>query len=177
MQLNTDRSSKPLPWLVIVTRTRYEKMVAKQLERLGISCYLPLKKTLNQWHDRKKWVTTPLLSSYLFVQIEASERNRVFDVPGVLRYLRNDGGYAQISEAEIERIQAICAYHGAVEVMQDNLSKGDDVAVKEGVFKGFTGKVVEKSNNKYIKIALKSINAQILVQIPQEQLMCINEPK
>jgi len=42
---------------------------------------------IKQWSDRKKKTETPLIPSYVFVNIEEKNRNDVFEVPGVVRYL------------------------------------------------------------------------------------------
>ena len=40
----------------------------------GIESYLPLKKVLKQWSDRKKWVEEPLFRSYIFIHADLKGR-------------------------------------------------------------------------------------------------------
>ncbi len=54
-------------WYPVYTRSRAEKKAHEELNRKGILSYLPLKKTVKQWSDRKKIVEEPLIKSYLFI--------------------------------------------------------------------------------------------------------------
>jgi len=56
---------------------------------------------IKQWSDRKKKTETPLIASYVFVNIEEKNRNDVFDIPGVVRYLFWLGKPAIVREVEI----------------------------------------------------------------------------
>lgn len=53
-------------WYPVYTNPRAEKKTYEQLVRKSIEVYLPLKKTLKQWSDRKKWVQEPFNLFYLF---------------------------------------------------------------------------------------------------------------
>jgi transcriptional antiterminator RfaH len=74
-------------WLVLYTKPKNEVKVAERLAAAGITVYCPLVTSLRQWSDRKKKVTLPLFSSYVFVQLAEVQRAAVFEVPGVVRYL------------------------------------------------------------------------------------------
>ena len=56
-------------WYAVYTKPRSEKKLADRLNEHGIEAYLPLRKTLKQWSDRKKMVEEPLITSYVFVNI------------------------------------------------------------------------------------------------------------
>ena len=58
-----------MPWFALYTRPKNEKKVTEQLVKLGIEVYCPLVTQVKQWSDRKKKVATPLISSYVFVNI------------------------------------------------------------------------------------------------------------
>jgi transcriptional antiterminator RfaH len=74
-------------WFVIYTKSKNEKKVSERLEAMGIEVFRPMVTTIRQWSDRKKKIKTPLLNSYIFVKIEEQNRNKVFEIPGVVRYL------------------------------------------------------------------------------------------
>ena len=150
---------------MLVVRARYEKKVATQLEKWGIVCYLPLKRELRQWHDRKKWVESPLFSSYLFVQPTVAQLHQVFETSGTLQYLRYDNKPALVSELEIKRIKEICAFSAAVLVEPSSFHPGERVEIQEGPFIGYQGILVEKTGQQYLKIAIKSMALQMLLQI------------
>lgn len=54
---------------------RDKKKIHAKLVEKGIEAYVPLKKTLSQWSDRKKWVITPLISGYVFVQSSEQKKS------------------------------------------------------------------------------------------------------
>ena len=64
-------------WYAVYTKPKWEKKVAELLARKGIEHYCPLNRVLKQWHDRKKWVEEPLLTSYVFVYVTPAEQAEV----------------------------------------------------------------------------------------------------
>ena len=154
VERNTDATAY---WRVIVTRPRFEKKVGQRLAQLGVEYYLPLRRELRQWHDRKKWVETPLFSNYLFVRIPDAHQNRVFDATGVLKYLRNGNKPARLLPAEIERIEKICR-HGGELFVDRPIADGEGLyTVSHGEFGGLKG-IWEKRNGKqYLKVELPGL--------------------
>ena len=57
-QSNADKMKN---WFAVYVRSRAEKKVAEALLQQGYEFFLPLKKTLRNWSDRKKWVDLPLI--------------------------------------------------------------------------------------------------------------------
>ena len=52
-------------WHVFYVQARHEKKVNERLLDCGYETFLPLKKVLKQWSQRKKWVEEPLFRSYI----------------------------------------------------------------------------------------------------------------
>src|SRR5690606_40964625 len=94
-----------MPWYALYTKPRNEKKVADGLAKLGIEVYCPMVIQVRQWSDRKKKVELPLIPSYVFVRLEEKERERVFEVPGIVRYLYWLGKPAVITDVEIKTLQ------------------------------------------------------------------------
>jgi len=94
-----------MPWYALYTESRQEKKVASRLAQIGIEVYCPLTIQVRQWSDRKKKVEVPLLPSYIFVNLESNNREVVFQVAGVVRYLYWLGQPAIIKDTEIEILQ------------------------------------------------------------------------
>jgi len=49
-------------WYAVRTRSRHEKLVAKQLQTQGIESFLPVVTQTHNWSDRRKQVEMPLFS-------------------------------------------------------------------------------------------------------------------
>ena len=73
-------------WVALYTNPRAEKKAESNLKETGFEVYLPLRKELHTWSDRKKWVEVPLLKSYIFAKITAKQQipvvNEMMKVPG-----------------------------------------------------------------------------------------------
>jgi transcriptional antiterminator RfaH len=88
-------------WFVLCTKPRNELKVTERLSNLGVKVYTPTKVEVRQWSDRKKKITIPLLPSMVLVQVLEKEADRVFEIPGVLRFLFEHGKRASVSNEEV----------------------------------------------------------------------------
>ena len=117
----------PMKWFVLFTKPRHELKVLERLISLGIQTYTPTKIVTRQWSDRKKKMTIPLLPSMVLVNLENKDPNIVFDVPGVLRYLFEQGKRAVVSNAEVIAMQ--CYQNNTLQIDNNELNIGDTVNV------------------------------------------------
>ena len=88
-------------WFVLYTKPRQELKVLERLTDLGIEAYTPTKIEVRKWSDRKKKVTICLLPSMVLVCLEEKEVSKVFEVPGVRRYLFLHGERARVTNDEV----------------------------------------------------------------------------
>ena len=88
-------------WFVVYTKPRQELKVFDRLTDLGIEAYTPTKIEVRKWSDRKKKVTVCLLPSMVLVCLEGNEVSKVFEVPGVRRYLFVNGERARVKNDEV----------------------------------------------------------------------------
>ena len=88
-------------WFVVCTKARQELKVLESLSELGFETYTPTKIVVKRWSDRKKKVKTCLLPSMVLVRLPNNEVNKVFDVPGVKRYLFVHGVRALVYDKEV----------------------------------------------------------------------------
>jgi transcriptional antiterminator RfaH len=88
-------------WFVLYTNPRQELKVLEHLTQLEIEAYTPTKIEFRKWSDRKKKVTVCLLPSMVLVCLEENEVNKVFEVPGVRRYLFVHGERARVTNDEV----------------------------------------------------------------------------
>jgi transcription antitermination factor NusG len=163
-----EKSDNQAPWKVIYTASRQEKKVALLLERFGIAYYLPLVKKLRLWSDRKKWVEMPLFNGYLFVQPEPGMRDKVLEIPGVVKYLKYNGADAQVSDNELQLIQKLISTGYNVETAEGgHYKKGDKVTIKQGPLKGIEAEVMKDSDGgEFVLLAFDTINQVVRVTLP-----------
>lgn len=151
-------------WYVIYTKPKWEKKVAEQLAEAGIDCYCPLITQIRQWSDRKKKVEVPLFNSYVFVQLDESERNSVFQSAGVVRYLFWLGKPAIVRHEEIEVIKKWLNTSDAADVMVDRYKIGDAIQLESGPFSAQKAIVQEVTNTHYV-LVLESLGCVLKMKI------------
>tara|TARA_B100001769_G_C22028555_1_gene552681 strand:+ start:610 stop:1071 length:462 start_codon:yes stop_codon:yes gene_type:complete len=151
-----------MKWFVIYTKPQFEIKVEQTLQNIGIRAYCPVYKQIKQYSDRKKKVLKPLLRSYVLVNINDKDRDKVFSVPGVVRYLFWLGKPAIVREEEIELMKNNLS--GIYEnITVSDLKKGDAYNIKEGPLKGQVGKIVDLFKNK-IKLELPSLGMLVTLK-------------
>lgn len=154
-----------MPWFAIYTKPKNEKKVVEGLEKIGVEVYCPMITQVKQWSDRKKKVEMPLINSYVFVNIADKNRNIVFNVPGIVRYLFWLGKPAVIQDQEIEVLKdGLKGILNNVEVQ--GIQPGDILTISKGPFQGKEGIVSQIEKNK-IRLVLKELG--VLITISKEE--------
>ena len=149
-------------WFVVYTKPQQELKVAEQLTAMGISNYCPTITLVKQYSDRKKKVTKPLLSSYVMVQLEQNQREKVFACTGIVWYLFFLGKPAVVPASEINLMQDhLNGVYNDIKVT--TLSVGDSHTITEGPFSGVSGRVVETDKTK-VKLELASLGMRITLK-------------
>ena len=149
-------------WFVVYTRPQQELKVGRELSAMGITNYCPTVTLLKQYSDRKKKVIKPLLSSYVMVELEDKDRNKVFACTGIVRYLFFLGKPAVVTAPQINLMQDhLNGVYNDFKVT--TLSVGDSHTITEGPFSGVTGKVVETDNTK-VKLEIASLRMRITLK-------------
>lgn len=158
-------------WYVIYTKSRQEKIVEKWLIEKGVECYLPVQKKLRQWKDRRKWVETPLINSYVFVRIaNDKEYMTVLDTEGVVTFITFEGKAAKVPDRQIEAIKLLLANEADLEVTSQTFEEGDEIEVKAGPLKGLQGSLINVKNKRKVKVRIDHIGQSILVDIDMKYL-------
>jgi transcriptional antiterminator RfaH len=104
-QYKTNPMLEKEQWLVLYCKPNTDKNTAKQLERLAILVYCPTKTEVRQWSDRKKKIEVPVMPSMMLVCVSENDRNQVFQVATVLRYLFWEGKPAIVRQKEVEALK------------------------------------------------------------------------
>ncbi|QIL40684.1 UpxY family transcription antiterminator [Pedobacter sp. HDW13] len=148
-------------WYPVYTRSRAEKKAYDELNRKAILAYLPLKKTVKQWSDRKKIVEEPLIKSYLFVYISAKEYAEVLMTNGIARFIYFSGQIASIPDGQINDLKLLLATDADLEVIDYDIKPGERVLIKAGPFKGIIAELVSIQNKQRIVLRLQNMGYAI----------------
>ena len=160
-----DKKDQDYKWYALYTKSRAEKKVLEQLTQMGIKAYLPLKRVLRQWSDRKKWVEVPVISSYIFVYIPESDYRRVFDARGIVAYVSYKGKAVTIPDHEIEAMRKTIENNIEFDVQQRELKKGEEITITSGPLKGVKGIIKEVQGNKKLYISISNIGYTLVINM------------
>ncbi|MBY0486487.1 MAG: UpxY family transcription antiterminator [Flavobacteriaceae bacterium] len=148
-------------WFVLYTKPQQELKVLERLKALDIDAYCPVVEEVRQWSDRKKRVSVPLIKSYVFVRIDFANRSKVFDVPGVVRYLFWLGKPALVSDKEINALRDSLK-ESCLTVKVERLSIGERLIIDKGPFQSKEGTVIKLSAN-YVTVALEQLGLLVTI--------------
>jgi len=155
-------------WYALYTKSRAEKKVYDELRQKGIETYLPLRKVLKQWSDRKKWIETPIINSYIFVHISKSNYLRVFEVRGIVSYVSKEGRAVVIPDCEMEAMQRTVSSNLTFNVEPNSIRKGQIITIASGPLKGITGEVVDVRGAKKLYLRIGDLGYSLVVTLDDE---------
>lgn len=153
-------------WFALYTRSRHEKIVERELKKKGIETFLPLRKVVRQWSDRKKTIEEPLFKGYLFVRAPFTERFTILNTVGVVQYVRQGSEPAEVPEKDLQTIRLFLEENIEIDPFP-YLKTGERVYVRSGPFRGAEGFVVRKDSHCRLIISLDSLMQSVSVQIDQ----------
>jgi transcriptional antiterminator RfaH len=141
-------------WHVIYTKPRAEKKVEERLYNFGIEAYCPVKQEVKQWSDRKKKILVPVLPSMVLVNIDEKERNKVFDIPGVVRYMFWLKKHAIVKDDEVVSLKSLLSQNNIISQNTETLKVGENINVPG--FENQSG-IIKKISNNQIWVVLKKL--------------------
>jgi len=159
-------------WKVIYTSSRQEKKVAAYLDKFEIENYLPIYKSLRYWKDRKKWVEMPLFNGYVFVRPTELQRDKVLQIPGVVKFLRYNSDDALIPELQINLIKELIEFGYTVSEYSNSeiLEFGDVAEILGGPLKGREAEIIKMGDDSFILVSIEAMNQSVMVKLPKEIL-------
>ncbi len=153
-------------WYAIHTRSRHEKSVTAQLQKTGITTFLPLIPQTHRWSDRQKTVQCVLFDCYTFVDLESCAQKH-FDIvktPGVIGFVGIRGVGLPIPDKEIEDIRNLLASDIPC-TPYPFLRTGRRVRVRGGCMDGLEGILVAKNADQSLVVSVEMIQRSLAVRI------------
>jgi len=149
-------------WHVIYTKPRAEKKVEKRLNNFGIEAYCPVKHEVKQWSDRKKKILVPVLPSMVLVNIDEKERNNVFNIPGVVRYMFWLKKHAIVKNDEVDLLKNLLTQNNIISQNTETLKVGKNINVP-----GFENQIgiIKKISTNQIWVVLKNLGYVVKLKI------------
>ena len=161
--MNVDGENVKRQWYPVYTNPRAEKKAYQALVNKGIEAYLPLRRQLKQWSDRKKWVEEPLIKSYLFVNMNLYEQTEILMTKGISRFIYFSGKIASMPDRQIADLKLLMSNSFDLEITEEYLQPGEKIKIKAGPLKGITGEVVSYRSKKELALRLESMGCSIII--------------
>jgi transcription antitermination factor NusG len=169
-------------WHVIYVKARHEKRFHSEMLEMGLESFLPMRRELHAWSDRKKWVEVPLFSSYVFVRMfhsvqtpsedlfgtgtTSGERKRVYSLSGFVRFVSSNGKPSIVPEWQIDGIRKFVEFYPEEVDVLDSDYVGTEGIIIGGPLMGMHGKVVDVKNQKCFTMKVDGIDKVVSVTIP-----------
>jgi transcription antitermination factor NusG len=150
-------------WHVVYVVVKNEKKVAGQLLERRISHYLPVRKEVRRWSDRRVTVMAPLFPGYLFVRCSVEQRFAITELPGVVRFVCAGVAPAIIPDPEFVRLRELLDSRSAN--AHDYLQPGKRVRLTGGVFDGFEGTFIRDRGTLRAIVAIDWLQRSVIVDV------------
>jgi transcriptional antiterminator RfaH len=162
---NTEPMDQDPNWYAVYTKSRQEKKLTAKLTDRGLEAWIPLRKTLKQWSDRKKWVDEVLVRSYVFVRILPVQYDAVLSNPGAVRFVWFNGKPAVIPGRQIDLLKLVTGTGTEVSTVPCNLAPGTPVRVIGGPLAGITGELVNSGKKDQVVVRIDHITTALSLTI------------
>ena len=163
-------------WFVL--RVTYGRIVKAKafVEAKGLECYVPMRYKEVKKHDKKRIITEPLLSSFLFVHATAEQVDsllqdkniKAFENRALLRYYYDHTSHCEnastknppliIVDTAMDNFIRLTSIHNPhiIPVTSDNIKYklGDEVMITDGEFKNIRGRVARIAGQQRVLVEI-----------------------
>lgn len=163
-------------WYAIYTRANAERKLLEHLHEKNIESYLPSRKVLKVWSDRKKWVEEPLFRCYIFVRVSFKEFFNALNTPGAVCYVSFSGKAQAIPDKQINNIRTFLTQTDhEITLSYERIQKGMTIEVLSGSLKGIRGEVLNIFGQTRLSIRIDSMNCCLQANISRDEVKLIEE--
>lgn len=182
-------------WRVFYTKSRAEKQCEERLRAAAVDVFLPKRRVIRQWSDRKKKVIEPLFSGYIFANVGERGRLDVLEDYGIVGSVRIGRELVEMPQREVDSLLLLQKTQtpeiiqcgdgasgdgaagsadqveiegvvGLVEIPPPGI--GAEVEIEYGVMKGLRGQVLHQRGKDYLIIRIHSIGQAVKVNLPMD---------
>ena len=153
-------------WYAVRTRSRHEKVVAKQFEGLEIEYFLPLVTQMHKWSTGLRQVEVPLFPGYAFVRLVYSpdQRVRVLRTHGVVDFVGTLGRGTPIPDKQIEDVKMLLTNKVSFK-NSAALRVGQKVRVRGGSIDGVEGILTARRGQRRLVIFIEPIQRSLSIDL------------
>ena len=162
-------SDNELHWYVANT-CRQEKKIKQRLDSMGIENFIPFQQIARKIHGVDKLIEVPVIPNLVFIHTTLKTcmsliQEYAFD----MRYLRDreTGNFLIVPDKQMNDFMFLLYFSKEmVEVVNENLKKGDKVRVIKGDFAGIEGELIRVKGHKRVVVRLEGVVSLATAYIP-----------
>ena len=162
-------SDNELHWYVANT-CRQEKKIKQRLDSMGIENFIPFQQIARKIHGVDKLIEVPVIPNLVFIHTTLKTcmsliQEYAFD----MRYLRDreTGMLLIVPDKQMNDFMFLLDFSKEmVEVVNENLKKGDKVRVIKGDFAGIEGELIRVKGHKRVVVRLEGVVSLATAYIP-----------
>lgn len=156
-------SPDALHWYVGCVRSCQEKRVASSLRGRGLVCYLPLRREVRRWSDRRKVVESLLIPRYVFLRCNETQRIAVLkSEPRIWGFMASEGRPSVVGDEEMEAFIKMVENGRPVRLAESGAVPGDRVRVTSGPLAGVECQLVGMSGNRCLAVQLGQLGTALM---------------
>ena len=168
--------SKEPQWVAVYSNPRWEKRLEQNLREAGFEAYLPMRRELHAWSDRKKWVEVPLIKSYVFAKISDKQVISLRQVSGLAYIVRFENGIATRPDSEIQMMKDFLSAEIDVQVRTTELLRmGRKVRITGGALEGKEGVLVSNCEEGNFAVEITGISMAMIIHVESELLELVED--
>ena len=162
-------SDNELHWYVANT-CRQEKKIKQRLDSMRIENFIPFQQIARKIHVVDKLIEVPVIPNLVFIHTTLKTcmsliQEYAFD----MRYLRDreTGNFLIVPDKQMNDFMFLLDFSKEmVEVVNENLKKGDKVRVIKGDFAGIEGELIRVKGHKRVVVRLEGVVSLATAYIP-----------
>ena len=147
-------------WLAAYVSMHHERKTRDRLLTMNIETFLPVRREVRQWSDRRKTVERILIPMILFVHVNPREESLVLTLSAVKRYmsLRGEHKPARIPDYQMEQFIFLTENAQEEVIMNDMpLTAGEKIRVTKGPLTGLEGELINYNGNSRIGVRIEQL--------------------
>ena len=154
-------------WFVAHTRPRREKKLQEYCRREGVSTTLPCFRTVHKYRSKVVTFEKPLFPGYLFLQLSAAQRPRVYqsDLVANLLVVYDQALFVRQLEEILRALESELEIY-----LVPQIGVGSRVLIKQGPLRGMEGWVEERFGMSTVLLRLDCIGQAAAVKLQADAL-------
>jgi transcription antitermination factor NusG len=153
-------------WMVVKTKARCEKKFAKYCQNFDVLHYLPLRRSVKRYKNRKVEFRIPMFYGYVFAQINPDDK-LLLQQPRYSSQIITPDRRAEenlIKELNDIKILIDATEEGNLEVFPE-IQVGKAICIKSGVLAGLNGIVIRRNNKMRITVNVEMVGSSVSVDL------------